>query len=528
MSKELWLLLKVRFISQLRLNTFKLEKDSKKKNNRIMITMAVGLIIVVGAFYCGAMAYGFEMLNLGHMIPLYGFILCTVLSLFFTIFKVNGELFAYKDYEMLMSLPIKTSTVIASRFMYLYIWNTFLSAIILLTMGGVYAVYEQPGAIFYILWIISIFFVSLIPTTIATVIGALIMAVASRSRHSSMIASLLTILLIVVILLASMFAGGIEGELDLNQIEQIYKIVLNQICDIYPVAKLYNDAIMGGNIVKFFLFALISTGFYMLFVVVLSINYKKINTGLTTFNGNSNYKVQSLKKSSALGALYTKEIKRFFSSSVYVSNIGMGMIMALILSVALVVIGIDQLVELTGFAQLEAILPRVGAFVIAALISMSCTSCVSLSLEGKNLWIVKTLPLTPGEIYKSKILVNLTFTIPISIICGILVAIGSKANMMETLLMILIPLAYSVFTAVWGIFINYKFVNYDWESETQVIKQSISATIGMIGGLFMALIPGVLAVFLSDVYHILYGLVIVVLLFVISGIMYRAQEKKVL
>lgn len=528
MSKELLLLLKVRFISQLRLNTFKLEKDKKKKNNRIMITVAVGLVIIAGAFYCGSMAYGLQLLGLGHMIPVYGFVLCTVMSFIFTIFKANGELFAYRDYEMLMSLPIKTSTVIASRFIYLYIWNTFLSAIILLAMGGVYVVYEKPGVLFYLLWIIDIFLVSLIPTTIATIIGVLIMAIASKSRHSGVIASLLTILLIIVILLISLFAGGIQGNPDVSQIEKICSSALNELYGIYPIAKIYNDAMVGEDVVKFLLFALISIGCYLLFIALLSFNYKKINTGLTTFKGQNNYKVQSLKKSNVLNALYSKEIKRFFSSSIYISNIGMGVIMALILSSALAVIGVDRLVELTGVEQIGSILPRGGAFAIAALVSMSCTTCVSLSLEGKNLWIIKTLPLTQEEIYKSKIMVNLTFTIPVSVICGILVAIGSKANTIEALLMILVPLAYSVFSAVWGIFINYKFVNYDWESETQVIKQSISAIIGMLGGLVMAIIPGVPTIFLSGLYYMIYGFTVVVVLLVVSGLIYKRQVKRVI
>jgi len=526
MNKNFWLLLKIRFISQLRLNTFRLEKDKKKKNNRMLITCAVTLVILMGAFYCGAIAYGLEVLELGHLIPVYGFILCTILSLFFTIFKANGELFAYKDYEMLMSLPIETSTVIASRFMYLYVWNTFLSAIIMLSMGGVYAVYEKPSILFYIVWLLSIFVISLIPTTIATIIGALITAIASKSRHSSLISTFLTIIMLVLVFAASLFSGGMEEDFDLSQLEKIYNIVLNKVYDIYPIAKLYQNAVAEENIVSFLLFVALSIAWYLLFVKVLSLKYKQINTGITTFRGHNDYEIGSLKSSNALGALYSKEVKRFFSSTVYATNTGMGLILAIILSVALAVSGADRLAKLIGYEEISMILPKVAAFLLAAMVSMSCTSCVSLSLEGKNVWIIKTLPLTSEDIFNSKILVNLTFTVPVSIICGILFAIGTKANLFEAFMMVLLPLAYAFFSAVWGIFINTKFVNYEWESETQVVKQSISSILGMIGGLFLAVIPGILAAFLNGVYYRIYMLFLVVLLFVLAAALYKGQMKK--
>lgn len=526
MNKNFWLLLKVRFISQLRLNAFKLETDKKKKNNRILITFAIALVVLMGAFYCGAIAYGLELLKLGHLIPVYGFVLCTILSLFFTIFKANGELFAYKDYEMLMSLPIKTSTVIASRFMYLYVWNTFLSAIIMLSMGIVYAVYEKPNTMFYVLWFVSIFIISLIPTTIATIIGAFITAVASKSRHSNVISTVLTIILLVIVFVGSMFAGGIEEEFNFDQLEKIYDIVLNKVYGIYPVAKLYKDAMTEHDIVKFLLFTAISIGWYVFFVKILSLKYKQINTGITTFKGNNDYQVSSLKSSNTLGALYSKELKRFFSSTVYATNTGMGLILAIIMSIALAITGSERIAELIGYPEISVILPKIAAFLLAAMVSMSCTSCVSLSLEGKNRWIIQTLPLTSQEIFNSKILVNLTFTVPVSIVCGILFAIGTKANLFETCMMIWIPLSYALFTAVWGIFINTKFVNYEWESETQVVKQSASAVIGMIGGLFLAVLPGILAAFLNGIYYTIYMLVLGVVLLTLAGILYKIQMKK--
>lgn len=58
----------------------------------------------------------------------------------------------------------------------------------------------------------------------------------------------------------------------------------------------------------------------------------------------SNYEINSMRKESVLVALYKKELKRFFSSTVYVINSGMGVVMALAFALAIVVVGPSQLI----------------------------------------------------------------------------------------------------------------------------------------------------------------------------------------
>lgn len=149
MDKSIWLLLRVRFISQQRLNIFKVAGHKKEKSKRLIYLICLAIIALMASFYSGAIAYGLGYLNMTQLIPLYAFLIASLLSFFFTIFKANGELFGFFDYDTLMSLPIKTTTIIASRFMYLYIWNTLLSLLIMLPAGVIYAVFSNPNRLFY-------------------------------------------------------------------------------------------------------------------------------------------------------------------------------------------------------------------------------------------------------------------------------------------------------------------------------------------------------------------------------------------
>ncbi|MEF7634643.1 permease [Bacillus thuringiensis] len=514
-------LLKIRLITQLGLNTFKYEKDKKKKQNKILLTASIALVGVMLMLYCGASAYGLVKLGMIEIIPVYALVISSVLTLFFTIFKANGEIFAFKDYDFLMSLPIRVSTVIASRFLYLYLLNTIFSIIIMLPMGVVYCIHENPSVSFYFMWFISMFIASLIPTTIAAIFGASITAIASKFKNTNKITTILSF--IVIIIFGSFMLKNGNAQYILNDMNGIGAIVSEQLTKVYPLANMFQKAIVNADMVAFILFVGISVIWYYLFVKILSLKYKQINTGITTYHMLSNYEINSMKKESVLVALYKKELKRFFSSTVYVINSGMGIVMALAFSLAIVVVGPSQLIAYPG---IEPLLQKIAPFAIAAAISMTCTTCVSLSLEGKNVWIIKSLPIAPKMIYDSKILMNLSLSIPASLISAVLLIIGLKLDVWSSFFIVITPITYALFSAVWGIFINNRFGYYDWVSETQVVKQSIGSFVGMFGGLIVAVIPALLIGTATISNYRVFTFVVIIVLTIITIFLYKNESRR--
>ncbi|MEK4744828.1 MULTISPECIES: putative ABC transporter permease subunit [unclassified Bacillus (in: firmicutes)] len=514
-------LLKIRLITQLGLNTFKYEKDKKKKQNKILLSASIALVGVLLMLYCGASAYGLVKLGMSEIIPVYALVISSVLTLFFTIFKANGEIFAFKDYDLLMSLPIRVSTIITSRFLYLYLLNTIFSIIIMLPMGVVYGIHENPSVSFYFMWFISMFIASLIPTTIAAIFGAAITAIASRFKNTNKITTILSFIVIITFSFFMMKNGNSQHSL--NDMNGIGAIVSEQLTKVYPLANMFQKAIVNADIVAFILFVGISVIWYYLFVKILSLKYKQINTGISTYHMLSNYEIHSMRKESVLVALYKKEVKRFFSSTVYVINSGMGVVMAIAFALAIVVVGPSQLIDYPG---IETLLQKIAPFAISAAISMTCTTCVSLSLEGKNVWIIKSLPITPKMIYDSKILVNLSLSIPASLISAVLLIIGLKLDVWSSILIVITPIAYSFFSAVWGIFINNRFGYYDWVSETQIVKQSVGSFVGMFGGLITAVIPAFLIGTATISSYRVFTFVVVIVLAIITIFLYKNESRR--
>jgi len=499
-----WLLVKNRLIAQLGINVFRYEKDTHKKNVKIALTAVIIILLIMFAGYCGTMAYGYASLGLTELIPGIAMVISSVVTLFFTMFKANGEIFGFKDYDVVMSLPIPVKTIINSRFLNMYLWNTFTTLLVMLPMGIVYSSFTKPDLGFYIMWIVGIFLTCLIPTTVAAIFGAVITAISSKFRYASTMSTILSVAFVIVIMVFSMTATNTDtglgkmfdpetGNIDAAAFSAMAPVISDSLNQIYPPVKLFTKAVVNGNIGSFLLFAGISIGWYAIFVFLLSVKYRQINTALTSHMSRADYKLETLHQGSMLSALYKKTIMRILKSTVCATNLLIGCVLAVLLAVAMVIAGPEKVMQGLEVSDYMHIVKGASYYVIAAMVCMTNTSAISLALEGKNIWLIKSLPIPPKTLYDSYLLTNLTFTVPTSIVCSVLFSISLKTGFIGTVLMILTPLTFSIFTAAAGIFIGNRMAYYDWQEETQLVKQSMMSMIGMLGGMAIIAICGLIA-----------------------------------
>ena len=499
-----WLLTKNRLIEQLGINVFRYEKDKRKRNSKIALTVSIGIILIMLIAYCGGMAYEYVYLGMIDLIPSIALFISSLFTLSFSLFKSNGELFGFYDYDQVMSLPLTVRTIINSRFLNMYIWNTLIAFIVMFPMGIIYILFEQPAFISYLMWFISIFLVSLIPTAVAAIFGAVVTAISVKFKYTSAVATFLSIALLIVFMLLSMSVATSDigfgelfdfqtGTINADAFSTLAPYVSDRLNQFYLPTKLFKEAIVDGEILSFLIFAGISIGLYMLFLLLLSIKYKQINTALTSHISRGNYKVGVLRQSGMLLALYKKTIMRILKSTVCATNLLVGCVLTILLAVMVLTAGPEKILQNLDLVDYFPIVKNVAGYVIAAMVSMSNTAAISLALEGKNIWLIKSLPISPKTLYDSYLLSNLTFTIPTSIVCSILFSIALNTSFIETILIIVTPLSFSLFTAVAGIFIGNRMAYYDWQDETQLIKQSMMSLIGMLGGMIIILLFGVIA-----------------------------------
>lgn len=160
---DLILLVKTGFINQWKFNELKNSRDKKRRTNTVLLLAVFVFLGFLIAGYAAGGALGLFHMGLESLIPTAAITIVSLITLFFTILKTNGILFGYKDYDILSSLPIKTETLVASRFIQLYLVNLAICILVMLPMGLVYGILGKKDGVFYLFWLISIAAAPLLP-----------------------------------------------------------------------------------------------------------------------------------------------------------------------------------------------------------------------------------------------------------------------------------------------------------------------------------------------------------------------------
>jgi len=496
--RGLWLITKVQLLTSFGINQLKYEKNRKKRGRYIGYLLGITILMCTLIGYSGTIGFGLGFTGMADVIPSFALTITGIVTLMFTMLKSSVMLFGFRDYDMLMSLPVQNRMVITSKFICMYVINLLFTFGIMIPMGITYAIFvPEFNGLTILLWVFGMLIGPFIPMTIATMLGAIIAAVSSRFKHKNLLSIILSYVAIVGIMIYTFYANSTEKSdaAFLADVSRLSGNISAKINAIYPPARFFERSICDNQILPMLLLIVISIVWFLLFINIVAIKYNRINTRIISQNTKTKYRMQELKTSSPLIALYKKEAARFFSSVGYVINCGMGIIMALILSIISVVNGPEGMlsmfadVKTTGLNGIMSGITCAIPFFLSAVISMTCTSAVSLSLEGKSLWIIKSLPIKTEKILQSKILFNLSLGIPASIICGsLLIASFQPKSFFEGIWFLLTPIVFSFFSSIFGMLINTKLPIYDWENEITVIKQSGSSMFGIFGGMLIGII----------------------------------------
>ena len=179
----------------------------------------------------------------------------------------------------------------------------------------------------------------------------------------------------------------------------------------------------------------------------------------------------------------------YFSIPIYVTNTIIGPAIILLGSLATLFFGKDEILRVLEInASEEFTLILVIGFLIGTT-TLSCTTNSSISLEGKSLWILKSLPIKVMDIFKGKIILNLILVLPVTIIASIIFKFTLGYSYLELLYVVVLTTIYVTIISIIGIIANLFFPRLNWTSATQVVKQSFSVFLVMLSSLVIIGIP---------------------------------------
>jgi ABC-2 type transport system permease protein len=488
--KDLMLLLRVNALNIFNINRLRHTADKKEKTKASWALFGFTIIGLMMAGQMGLYSYllASTLSDMGALSIMPGYIMMSagIIIIFTTVYKSVGTLFSFRDYDHLMSLPIPTSTVVMSRILMLYGANLFFSMFVMIPSGIVYAIFAKPSFMFYPIFLICYLAMPMLPSVVACVFGLLIAAVSARFKYKNIAAVLAGLAAVVLLVVLSVAIPGAAQ--DPSKVVSVITIVSEAMRRVYPPSLWFTNALQL-DIPSLLLYLGVSVGAFLLLSLAVGFGFKKINTALSGIHTSSNYRIRELKTSSPVKALYKKEISRYFASALYVTNTAVGPILLLLASAALFIMGPEKLSQYMPIPDLSGTLADYAPFMVSLFVSLSVTTAAAISIEGKQFWILKSLPVKASEIFRAKALVNLTLSVPAALIGSTFAAIALKTSALQTLVLFAMPVVYSLLTTYLGIAVNLAFPKFDWTSETQVIKQGTAVMISVFGNMALVGLP---------------------------------------
>lgn len=410
-------------------------------------------------------------------------LLAFALGIFGTVFTTQSQMYQAKDNELLLAMPLKPSSIVGSRVFVLYLLTMLFVVVVMLPAGLVYTIKAGFSVSFWLVYPVSMVLIGLITQAVTCLLGWLLHFILAGFRHKAIVA---TIFMTAVMVLY--FIG-------INQIENLMLLLVNNGGKIASAIQSFAwpfyalGAACFGDWVQFALLALVCVAVFAVVTVVLNRTFvKAMLVGGKTKRAAKQKRDDKVR--SAMGAVCRKECKRFFSSTTYLVNIGMGLFMI----VAFVGAGIimrDKLkvaMALIPGIDVEKILPVLVTGAMGLLASMTPISAPSVSLEGKNIWILRSMPISGEDVLRAKLRFHCIASVPVASIGALVLGIVYEVGWFETIFMVIGTVLLFVLTGILGLIFNMCFPRLDWANEAGPVKQSMAVFFSIFGMMLVSAI----------------------------------------
>ena len=154
-------------------------------------------------------------------------------------------------------------------------------------------------------------------------------------------------------------------------------------------------------------------------------------------------------------------------------NCGLGILMLPVAGIVLLIKG-GALGRMLAdvFSGNVGVVPVLMCAAVCLLASMNDMAAPAVSLEGRNLWLMQSLPVVPWQALRAKLDVQLVLTgVPV-LFCALCMVIALPGSALEKVLLVIVALLYTLLSALAALALGLKMPNLTWTNETTPIKQS--------------------------------------------------------
>lgn len=166
----------------------------------IMLFVIV-LIFVQMSLYAWVISDFLVKMSALHVLIITGSVLSMLMCLFISIYKASGYLFAFKDFDMLMSLPVSKGAILTSKLFMIVVTNVGLSVLLGFPYLMVYGIKTQAGAVYYLVALLLLILSGIIPVTVGALLSLGLGKVSSKSRHTNLFLTIGSFVILILLML---------------------------------------------------------------------------------------------------------------------------------------------------------------------------------------------------------------------------------------------------------------------------------------------------------------------------------------
>ncbi len=463
--------------------------NSKGKIIGTFIGFGILMMIMAGIMLSFAVGIHFVLEQMGegmqwvYFAAMGGFSI--LFGIFGSVFNTYSSLYLPKDNESLLAMPIKPGHILLSRLVMVYLLSLMYSGIVWLpsVLFAILIGSTTPlGAVFGIL---LLFVIALFVTVITCVLGWVVALIATRIRSKGIITAVLAVgffalYYYVCFNLSSIFDTLAENLAAIGDAVQKYVGLL------YALGQA--GAGQGNGML---IFTGVTVGMTALCLLLMERTYMRMLLK-KPHEKKKNTAVRHEGQHGVYQALLTRELKRFTSNATYLMNAGFGIILMILGAAALLFLGsgiIGQINQAKAqIPELGQLIPYIAPHVIGLIVSLNCISLPSVSLEGKNIWILQTMPVSPRKILQSKRDLHVILNLVPAAILLVIFDVMLQLPALNIIAGLLFTTAFCFFTADMGLIQGIRHADLKWTSETVLIKSNMQVFVILLLGLAVTLV----------------------------------------
>lgn len=479
---------------------------SRKKNKKQIKGILLGLLLVL-AFTPIAIEFG-KFLSVAYdglhfvgqeaVILAFGLSIVSVTIFFFGIFYAMGIFYFSMDVENLLPLPFKPWHIMGAKFAVVLIYEYLTELIFFLPTLMAYGIKSSAGILYYAYGVIIFLLLPVVPLVIASIINMIIMRFTNIAKNKDRFRLIGGIMAMFSGIGINIYIQKFTQNIDQSQITKMFaegnNSLVTLVTNIFPSTKiavnsLINSANMKGFI-NLILFVVITAAALIIFIVLGQALYFKGVMGVSETTSkrkilSSNQLTRSTTQSSSLKGYLLKELKLLFRTPIYFMNC---VLMNFLWPVFILIPLFSQKGDTGQIGQISKLLRdgkaagiAIGiffAFVVFAS-SSNLISSTSISREGKNLFILKYIPMKYKKQLMAKVLSAVTLGIAGMAMISIIGVVVLRIPLDLILLMIIVGVIGILFTSFIGIFIDLNSPKLLWDTEQKAVKQNLNGIISM-------------------------------------------------